>query len=334
MATIADVAAAAGVSRSTVSHALSGKRPISAQTRQRIFAAVDELHYTANARARALATRKSSIMALSVPFAHGEFAPVILQYVLAITEEARSIGYDILMVTEKDEGAGIGRVTESDLVDGVLLMGVRRADDRIGVLRNARQPGVLIGYADDEPGIDMVDLDFAAAAAGLVRHLYDQGHREIILVTSPDEVFDAGFGYAWRFRDSALRTAADCGMGVRVVACKVNPSDCIETLGEAIDTRGRATALLVHCDEALIDLPQVLGARSLRVPDDLAVVSLLPDEFGQMFFLPYTTVDSSVAQVAAEAVGMLANRIENPNAPFVRHLLQPVITDRGTSRLP
>ena len=56
MATIGDVAKAAGVSRSTVSYALSGNRPISLETRQRIDAAIAKLGFTVNAGARALAT--------------------------------------------------------------------------------------------------------------------------------------------------------------------------------------------------------------------------------------------------------------------------------------
>src|SRR5882757_5341507 len=148
MATIGDVADYAGVARSTVSHALSGKRPVSSATRERINEAIAILQFTANAGAKALATSKSSIMGLIVPFTPEEFAPATMQYVLLVSETARNLGYDVLMVTDLDGADGISRVTGSNLVDGVLLMDVKRNDDRVASVLHARQPGVLVGFAE------------------------------------------------------------------------------------------------------------------------------------------------------------------------------------------
>ena len=67
MATINDVARAAGVSPSTVSYVLSGRRPISAQTRERVQAAIAELGFHPHAGARALASRRTNVLALVVP---------------------------------------------------------------------------------------------------------------------------------------------------------------------------------------------------------------------------------------------------------------------------
>ena len=100
MANIEDVARRAGVSRSTVSYALSGKRSISRETRERIEAAIKELGFTPNAGARALATSQTMVIGLFVQFFEDEFSPAMLQYVLPISDAAREAGYDILMVTE------------------------------------------------------------------------------------------------------------------------------------------------------------------------------------------------------------------------------------------
>ena len=82
MTTIGDVAEYAGVARSTVSHALSGKRPVSAETRNRINDAIAALQFTPNAGAKALATSKTSTMGLIVPFASKEFAQARMEYIL------------------------------------------------------------------------------------------------------------------------------------------------------------------------------------------------------------------------------------------------------------
>lgn len=332
MATISDVAEYAGVSRSTVSHALSGKRPISVETRQRIAEAIEQLGYTANAGARALATSRSSIMALIVPFTPEEFAPATMQYVLVIAETARSLGYDVLMVTQEEGASGITRVTESNLVDGVILLDVKRHDDRIESLRRAHQPGVLIGIPEADVPIDAVDLDFARAGELLTRHLHERGHREVLFLTLPERLFAQDLGYAWRFRDAAVSTAAELGMTLHLVVGDADPVLRAKAVGEGLDAFPGATALLVHNDGALADLQQLLNERRLRVPEDLAVVSLFPEQFGRLFSLPYTAIETSAATVAARAVELLARRIENPRAPIERSLIEPVIIDRGTSR--
>ncbi|HAM25935.1 MAG TPA: LacI family transcriptional regulator, partial [Microbacteriaceae bacterium] len=102
MATIGDVAREAGVSRSTVSYALSGKRPISKETQDRIEAAIKLLGFTVNAGARALATSQTKVLGLLLQFHEDEFAPAMLQYVLPVSDTARELGYDILMVTDVD----------------------------------------------------------------------------------------------------------------------------------------------------------------------------------------------------------------------------------------
>jgi DNA-binding LacI/PurR family transcriptional regulator len=332
MATIGDVAEYAGVSRSTVSHALSGKRPISVATRERINEAIATLNFTPNAGAKALATSKSSIMGLIVPFTPEEFAPATMQYVLVVSETARSLGYDVLMVTEVDGARGITRVTESNLVDGVLLLDVKRHDDRVESVLGARQPGVLVGYAEGNDQLDSVDLDFAAAGRMLVRHLFDLGHRRVIFITFPEELFAQNVGFALRFRDAVDVTARELGVTLDVVHGATDPAARYRVVGAALDAHRDATALLVHNEGALVDLPMLLAERQLSVPGDLSVVSVFPDQFGGMFSLPYTAVEASPKPVAARAVQLLASRIADPDRAVTSELLAPVLIDRGSSR--
>ena len=331
MATIGDVAKYAGVSRSTVSHALSGKRTISSATRERVNEAVRALNYHPNAGARALATARTMILALVVPFTPEEFAPATLQYVLVVTQKARSLGYDVLLVTQEEGADGIARVAESNLVDGVVILDVKRRDPRVDVLAGIRQPGVLIGMPDGESAVDCVDLDFGAAGALLVDHLAERGHREVIFLTLPDELFAQGLGYAWRFRSAALERARRLGVALPVVRGAVDPSERAQALGAALDEHPAATALLVHNDAALVDLPQLLRERRVEVPRDLSVVSIFPEAFGKTFAVPYTAIDTGCATVAARGVELLVSRLAEPELPVAREFVDLVLVDRGSS---
>src|SRR5699024_9935054 len=143
--TIGDVARTAGVSRSTASYALSGKRAISEDVRRRVEEAVQELGYSPNAGARALATSRTRTIGLLAQFYEDEFAPAMLQYMLGVSDTARELGYDILLVTESDGRNALRRITSTRMVDGLVLLNVAEHDERLPVLRSASQPGVLLG---------------------------------------------------------------------------------------------------------------------------------------------------------------------------------------------
>jgi DNA-binding LacI/PurR family transcriptional regulator len=124
MATISDVAKAAGVSISTVSYALSGKRSITETTRQRIEAAIRELDYEPSAAARMLAGATTNILALSAPIHDDGHLPTHMRFVTAVVDTARRHDYDVLLLATDDDVSGIRRVASSALVDGVVAMGV------------------------------------------------------------------------------------------------------------------------------------------------------------------------------------------------------------------
>ncbi|MFP3464064.1 LacI family DNA-binding transcriptional regulator [Leifsonia sp. SIMBA_070] len=333
-ATIGDVARAAGVSRSTVSYALSGKRAISEETRDRIQAAIAELGFTPNAGARALATSQTNVLGLYLQFQEDEFAPAMLQYVLPVSTTARENGYDLLMVTDADRVNAVIRTTSSAMVDGVVLLDVTYDDARLPALREASQPAVLIGYARNGEGFDSYDLDFGEAARLIVDHLAELGHRDIVLITPPQHVYDRGGSYAWRFRDAALERAARHGIRVTAHYGDSRQPGIEHSLDAALTESPDATALVIHNDATIAALPAYLDKRGRRVPEDLSVVGVFSQEFGQAFSLPYTAAETSPDALGHEAVRQLIRRIASPEEagePRVR-FIEPVLVDRGSTR--
>ncbi|WP_439692359.1 LacI family DNA-binding transcriptional regulator [Curtobacterium sp. SP.BCo] len=333
MATIADVAKAAGVARSTVSYALSGRRVISQETRDRIERAIVELGFTPNAGARALATNQTMILGLFVQFHPDEFAPAMLEYVLPISDTARQHGYDVLMVTEADGAAALRRITSTGMVDGVVLLDVTHDDPRLAGLRASRVPGSMVGLPGDPSGLDVFDLDFGEAARVLVDRLHDLGHRDVALVTPPRHVYERGGAYAWRFRDAALERGAQHGMRITAHDGESQQPAVARNLNAVLDARPGATALVVHNDASVAALPTVLRERSVEVPRDLSVVSLYSDNFGRSFSLAYTAVDTVPDELGHRAVRRLLQRITDPEqaGPPTTQFVTTRVTDRGSA---
>jgi DNA-binding LacI/PurR family transcriptional regulator len=336
MATIGDVARVAGVSRSTASYALSGKRSISAEVREKVEQAVRNLGYTPNAGARALATSQTRVIGLLARFFEDEFAPAMLQYILGVTNRARECGYDTLLLTEEDGVSALKRISDSRMVDGFILLNVAEHDDRLSILRNAAQPGSLVGLPGDPSGIDVFDLDFAATGRLMVETLQLLGHRELILVSQPEHVLERGGAYVWRLANAAQQRAAELGVTLHHHFGSSSQPQIGTELDGMLDAHPNATGLLLNNEAAAAALPSVLQRRGLSAPDDISVIGRYSDDFARTFSLPYTAIDSAADELGRRAVEHLISRIEGTADAenTVVDLIAPRIDDRGSTGTP
>ena len=337
MVNIGDVARAAGVARSTASYALSGKRAISDEVRERVRRAAAELGYTPNAGARALATSQTKVIGLLAQFLPDEFAPAMLQYIQGVANTARGFGYDILLSSDPDGPSALQRITDSRMVDGVVLLNVAEHDDRLPVLRAAPQPGALVGLPEDCTGVDVFDLDFEEAGRTMVEHLADLGHRELILVSQPEHVIERGGAYVWRLQNAAAEAAADRGITLSAVYGSSSQPDIGRQLHGLLEAHPDATGLLLNNEAAAAALPTVLHERGLSAPGDLSVVGRYSDDFARTFSLPYSSIESAPDRLGRMAVRQLVRRIEkdvDEDAPHVVRLIAPELVDRGSTAAP
>jgi DNA-binding LacI/PurR family transcriptional regulator len=218
-------------------------------------------------------------------------------------------------------------------VDGVVLLNVAHEDPRLPVLRKMRQPGSMVGLPRIPEGFDVFDLDFAESGRIIIDHLAEREHREIILITPREHVFERGGAYSWRFRDAALQRAASYGIRVRSYYGETQQPAVNQQLNQILDARDEA-AMVVHNDAVIAALPSVLYSRGIRVPDDLSVVGMFSEDFGGVFSLPYTAVETSPNKLGRMAVQALVQRMTTaPDAsPWRVELVAPHITDRGSTR--
>lgn len=329
MTTIADVARAAGVSTSTVSYVLSGRRPISPATQERVKASIAKLGYRPHAGARALASRHTNVLALVAPLRTDINVPVIMQFVTSVVTEARSYDHDVLLLT-KDEGtAGLDRVAGGAMVDALIVMDVEADDARVPVLRKLRQPAVLIGLPDRPAGISCVDLDFAATGHAAVAHLAEHGHRNVALIGPPPAVYQRGTSYATRFLAGFNDAVAH--FGLRSVTQPSEPNyDGAAACLRLIDSKlPDLTGLVVHNEAALAPLLSIMREAGRQVPQDISIVAVCPPDIAVGLPVRLTSVDIPSHEVGALAVEMVMHLLDGRHGAQTR-LLAPTLTERDS----
>lgn len=167
--TISDVAEALGVSKTTVSRAISGKGRIGAKTRERVLAYIKEHNYKPNALAKGLAELKTFNLGVVLP---EDYTLVDLPFfqtcLMGISEVAASMDYDILLTMGREnENTQLMRMVENHKVDGIILMRTFTKDQSVEYLKETGTPFVTVGstnYSD----VIQIDNDHKNACRELI----------------------------------------------------------------------------------------------------------------------------------------------------------------------
>ncbi|MGI5375835.1 LacI family DNA-binding transcriptional regulator [Streptomyces sp. CA-251387] len=330
MVKITDVARHAGVSPSTVSYALSGKRPISEETRRRVEQAVRQLGYRPHVGARALASGRSNVLALVVPLRAGIDVPVVMQFAVSVVTTARRYDHDVLLMTQEEGEEGLRRVAETGLVDALIVMDVQLDDPRLPLLRELDRPSVLIGLPADTDGLTCIDLDFTAAGEACVEHLARLGHRVVALVGSPPEVYVRGTAFAQRVVQGFTAAVDRNRLTSAVHPCEPSPAAARAVAGQLLREHPALTGVVVHNEAVLEPLVDAFEELGLRAPGDLSVTAICPDELAESQRVPVTSVALPSAEIGAAAVELLMRKLDGKAVPETT-LLPPRMTERAST---
>jgi DNA-binding LacI/PurR family transcriptional regulator len=337
VATMNDVARLAGVSVSTVSYVLTGTRPISEATRERVLAAMAELGYHPNAMARGLASRRSGILGLLLPMDERGLGATETAFVTGAAAAASKAGYHLMLYPlGVDDVESLRRLASQRLLEGVLVMEVRLEDARVDVLRELQIPLVLIGRTADTTGLPYVDIDFDQTVRDAVAHLVGLGHRRIVFVNHSAAELDIGYGPARRTRDTFTDAMTGHGLEPLMIPAEDTAAGGRRALAAALDRAPGLTGILAMNESALFGILGGLGDRGLRVPDDVSVVSMVTSpqvaELASPALTALTSPGSALGRIGLE---VLLNRLSgDPGGEIHQELLPCTLQVRGTSGPP
>ncbi len=330
LATRDDVARLAGVSASTVSYALSGRRRISEETRERVFAAVRELGYTPNAFARGLAGTRKGILALNYPLKDEGWSPMEVRYIETATAAAHARGFHLLLwPNAADDLTTLTELISQQLVDGVIAMEVQWDDPRIALFRERAVRFVLLGRTADPSGLVYVDTDFRAAARTALEYLVDRGHRDVLFVG--EARFAEGHGPMVRTLAELEESARRFGVTMRTFYGRRSyrtGMDAYRRLGPP----GTTTAVVTFNERATVGLVHAAQLDGRRIPEHLSVISIGMGEDAEELDPPVTTITPPVAELTEAAVGLLVAEVEGHPVGRQELLLDAKLVERASVR--
>lgn len=294
MPTMRQVADHAGVSIATVSFVVNNTKPVTAATRARIEASMAELGYRPNAVARALASRRTRILALAYPARDHRLGGSGMEFMNAAAEAAGEHGYHLMIWPGANDGPELTELVGQQLVDGVILMEVQLDDPRVPALQSSGTPYALIGRTADPSDSLHVDIDFEQTTRDAIQHLHGLGHRRIVFATgsqTPKSYHNYG---PYVRSERAFRAEAERrGLDPVVVECGQDAVAGRALAERLLIEHPDTTAVLLLNEFAAIGLLTGLTHQGIAVPADVSIVSMLTSKELAGYTQPSLTIMNS-----------------------------------------
>ncbi len=329
MATMRDVARLANVSIATVSFTVNNTKPVSPATRARVEHAMTELGFRRNAVARALASRRTRIIALLYPALQHRFSGTAVTFFTSAAKTASDLGYSLVLWPISNDAEQVTELTAGGLVDGVLLMEVQMDDPRVDRLLESETPFALIGRTRDPAGLPYVDIDFENTVTSAIDYLAGLGHRRICLVNgSVESKALSGYGPVVRAQATYAEVMAERGLPTLTISCDETPAAGRAVAGELLERAPDATAVIVMNEHAAFGLISGLKHRGVRIPEDMSILSIVSSpDMAAMSDPQLTLLASPSTELGRLGVEALIDQLEGRNARNPQALIMCTMED-------
>jgi DNA-binding LacI/PurR family transcriptional regulator len=305
-ATLADVAHAAKVSKTTASMALNGKglNKIPPVTRERVLAAAQELHFRPHGVARALTRRCADVLGVVctvnpfIEMAHHAFEQTLLS---ALFYHALERGYNPMVYGVPTGEAALPRYADGRS-DAFILLYPPPDSMLLRYLHAQSIPVVALCCSYPESLARWVDSDHAQGIRAAVTHLAELGHRHIAYLVDPPADTETHTRVA-TFR----ATLQEHGLPVRpdwIVPCVRNDSSTEQQIAQLFAGEAKPTALLTWNDFAAEEVYQALRRRGFRIPEEVSIVGFDDTPSARAAVPPLTTVRQDMVRMGRAAVDL------------------------------
>lgn len=325
-----DLAAALGLSISTVSAALHNRADINQATRERVFQKATELNYQPNRLAHGLATQKTHVLGVVVPNLSRPFFPHVLDGIDTVTYPA---GYTLVVFNTDDdpvrEQKGIATLI-SNQVDGLIIASAQPPRNN-SIWKPMDKSGIPFVMVDRFfSSLPFVGADDERIGFVVTTHLIDQGYRSIahLAATSVVTGYRRYRGYARALREAGIRVRRDLVVDVTWREMEGG----FDGAKQLLQSGAKPDAIFAVNDLVAIGAMKCLQEAGLQIPKDCGLIGVGNVRYGDCLSVPLSTVDLHPKEVGTTAATMLLSCLGGQQLAPDPVYLEPRLVIRDSSR--
>lgn len=322
MATVKDIAAAVGVSVSTVSNVLNDRPNVGRANRQRVLRVVKQLGYRPNRAAQAMRTGRTRAIGLVLPDLTNPFFPELAQ---AVENTARSLGLLVCLIdsqgSTQGEADGFALLMQH-AVDGIIWcpLGPRLP----AYLKDLARPVVLIDRP--RPGYAVVHSNYVMGGWLLAQHALRMGHTRVGLLSGPQHLESA------RQRRNGFVAAFPRSIDIAWEVCVGFDGVLTPQAREALRRRRKATLIVAGNDLIAISAIRCLAEEGVSVPAEVSVAGFDNIRWADVVTPRLTTIAQPVGAIGAKAVELMQERMSGEKIPNRSTIFDVELVERDSVR--
>ena len=319
--TIKDVALKVGVSYSTVSRAINGKKGVKPEIREKVLKVANDLNYFPHASAKALVQKRVGVIGVIIPRT-SEFAfqnPFYSRILLGLSSVANLHQYQLMLSINNQ--VDVASLYYRKQVDGIIVIANRINDEKLLKIYEDGIPVVAVPGFPPDSGVNIpsVNSENTRSMYRAASYLMGLGHRRIGFIMGKMDSW-----YSIERRAAFKKAFTDKGL-----ACDENlvrESDFSKTagfriMGELLDLPSPPTSVICMNDSITPGALHQIHSRKLRIPEDISVLAIGCSDMYELFNPPLTTIRTPVIDIGKKAASLLIRTIEDAGPVEKQYIL-------------
>lgn len=331
------VAKQAGVSISTVSNVINEARYVSAETKEKVLAAIKELNYEPNNIARSMKSNKTRLIGVIIPNINRVFVSPVLS---GLQQEAERVGYNLLLCDsggKPEKEKACLKMFAGNMVDGIVLDSVAPADDEeyfrsLFNVGSGKKRIPVVSMERDLTGYGIPSVFFANRIGGEIaaQKLVDSGARRIVFITTGSEIVTRRFD---GHRAVLERNGIPFDERLLVNA-EASPWGGYNAIKKLISDEVEFDGIQAGNDQIAIGALKALREHNIRVPEEVKIVGFDNIFASSIVDPPLTVVNNPKKELGNNTINLLSQYIDEPSEHLPMQVELPVTLVERESTLP
>ena len=331
--TIKDIAKILGISKSTVSRALTEHSDVNAETRKEILDIAMKLQYQPNTLAVALKQQRTNTIGVIIPETVNRF---FAKAIGGIQHIANNAGYNVMICQSNESVFTEKNILQSLInarVDGILISvsGETECADHFQSLIQKKTPVVFFDRIMEDLETSKVHTDNFEIAFKGTEHLIQQGCKRIAIIAGPQNLFNSRNrlqGYLKALERYSIQ------VDERYIVHSHFRSNSVEEYTQyLINLPNRPDAVFAINDYSAIEMMHVMKKNGIEIPNDIAVLGFNNDHIGKFTEPALSTIDISAYDIGCAAAEILLKHIKNTEYPIQKRLIRSELVIRESTLL-